>query len=103
MPLQVVACEGEGSRLCGAVPVRKGGLFDLERDGAFRWIDSVASKMAAHAQRSVFVFFGRAVEFVAGGKLDAICPKYLQSVSSVCSEYLDALRTGPVSRTARTV
>jgi hypothetical protein len=76
MPLQVVACEGEGSRLCGAVPVRKGGLFDLERDGAFRWIDSVASKMAAHAQRSVFVFFGRAVEFVAGGKLDAICPKY---------------------------
>ena len=103
MPLQIVACEREGARLGGAVPVGKGCLFDLERDGAFRWIDDVAPKMTAHAERSVLVFLGRAAEFVAGGKLDAICPEDFERVPSVCSEDQNTLRVGPVRMDARTV
>lgn len=96
MPLQLIAVEGEGPCLCGAIPVRERSPFDLEGNGSFRYINGVAAEVATHAQRSVSVFIGRTVEFVAPSELYAVFTEDLYCVSSICPKYQDALRARPI-------
>src|SRR6185312_4062068 len=103
LPRKLIPFHLVGAHLGGVVLIRERAPVDAEGDGVIRGIQRITSKVDARAERSVPVFFGRSLELVSGGELEALGAVDLHRVVAVGGEDDEAVGIRTIVGDPRTV